>query len=120
MLVLTDARVYRYDPTAALYTRHDALAIDGDRIVALDADAVGAGVERISLGGATVLPAFADCHVHLTDTGYFLGPRNLCATRSYDGFAEAIGRVPLENGIVFAGQYDESFWQDGRLADAAL
>ncbi|HEY5258485.1 MAG TPA: amidohydrolase family protein [Candidatus Baltobacteraceae bacterium] len=119
MFVLTDARVYRYDPTAALYTRHDALAIDGDRIVALDADAVGAGVVRISLGGATVLPAFADCHVHLTDTGYFLGTRNLGATRSYDDFAAAIARVPLENGIAFAGQYDESFWQDGGLADAA-
>lgn len=68
--------------------------------------------------GATILPAFADCHVHLTDTGYFLGRRNLNGVRSYDEFATAIAHLPHEQ-FVFAGQYDESLWRDGRSADAA-
>lgn len=68
--------------------------------------------------GATILPAFADCHVHLTDTGYFLNERFLGNVRSYDEFLEAVSRIPREQ-YVFAGQYDESFWHDGRAADAA-
>ncbi|HVS45636.1 MAG TPA: amidohydrolase family protein [Verrucomicrobiae bacterium] len=119
MLILVDARVYRYEPPSGRYYRHDALAVDGDRIVGLDERDVGAGVERVSLNGATVLPAFSDCHVHVTDTGYFLGARDLNPTRSYDDYARAIGRVPLEHGVVLAGQYDESFWRDGRVADAS-
>jgi hypothetical protein len=119
MLALVNARAYAYDPGRMAYTRHEALVLDGTRIVALDAGEVGAGVERRDLDGATVLPAFADCHVHLTDTGYFLGERNLYATRSYDAFFAQVAGLPRDDGVVFAGQYDESAWTDGRAADAA-
>ena len=73
--------------------------------------------EVVDLGGATVLPAFADCHVHVTDTGYFLGARDLAGARSYDEFAAAVARVPSDGGCVLAGQYDESTWRDGAEAD---
>lgn len=118
MQVLINARVYRYDPSTGSYSRHNGLVLDGARIVSLDPSDAGAGVKTIDMGGATVLPAFADCHVHLTDTGYFLGERFLGNTRSYDDFAAAVSRVPRDE-FVFAGQYDESFWRDGRAADAA-
>ena len=119
MKVFTDARIYGYDPAARTYTRFDALVVEGERITALASSReIGANVKRTSLGGATVVPAFADCHVHLTDTGYFLDERNLNATRSYDDFFERVSRLP-RGGFAFAGQYDESFWTDGRLADAA-
>ncbi len=118
MKVLRNARVYRYEPASKTYSRHDGLIVDGGRIVSLDPNQAGANVQTLDLGGATVLPAFADCHVHLTDTGYFLGDRFLGAVRSYDEFDSAVARVP--NGqFVFAGQYDESTWHDGRIADAA-
>jgi hypothetical protein len=118
MKVLRNARVYRYDPAARTYSRHDGLILDGGRIVSLEPAQAGAGVESLDCGGATVLPAFADCHVHLTDTGYFLGDRFLGDVRSYDEFADAVARIP--NGeFVFAGQYDESTWPDGGAADAA-
>jgi predicted amidohydrolase YtcJ len=39
-----------------------ALAIDGERIVALDEEPAGA--ERIDVGGGCVLPGFTDSHVH--------------------------------------------------------
>jgi len=112
-----NARVYSFDSSGAL-RRHDSLVIDGARIVALDEDPSGVAVERIDLGGATVLPAFADCHVHLTDTGYLLGARDLAGVRSYDEYAAAVAGVPNESGLVFGGQYDESTWRDGLEVDA--
>jgi predicted amidohydrolase YtcJ len=119
MKLLVNARVYAYEPSTRSYRRHESLLIDGSSIVGLDADPTGAGVDTVDMQGATILPAFADCHVHVTDTGYFLAERNLNATRSYDEFFTAVGRVGREYGVVFAGQYDESSWDGVRLADAA-
>jgi predicted amidohydrolase YtcJ len=118
MQVLTNARVYRYDFSTRIYSRHNGLVLDGGRILSLRPEDAGAGVQRVDMGGATVLPAFADCHLHLTDTGYFLEERFLGGVRSYDEFIEAVSRIPNER-YVFAGQYDESFWRDGGVADAA-
>jgi predicted amidohydrolase YtcJ len=118
MLVLKNANVYRYDPAARSYSRHDGMILDGARIVSLEPSEAGGGVRTRDMAGATILPAFADCHVHLTDTGYFLDERYLGAVRSYDEFAQAVGRIPRQT-YVFAGQYDESFWRDAREADAA-
>jgi predicted amidohydrolase YtcJ len=113
-----NARVYRYDPGTGSYSRHSGLVLDGERITSLDPGQAGLGVQRVDMGGATILPAFADCHVHLTDTGYFLNERFLGGVRSYAEFVEAVHRVP-QGTYVFAGQYDESFWHDGGTADAS-
>lgn len=119
MHLLDRARVYRFDASARRFVRHDALLVGDDgRVRALDARDVGEGVQRRSLDGATVLPAFADCHVHLTDAGYFIGERDLAGARTYDEFASAVSRVPCDGGVVFAGQYDDARWLDGRVADA--
>ena len=118
MKLFANARVYRYEPALRTYSRHDALLVEDGRIVSLNAADAGAGVERVDLEGATILPAFSDCHVHLTDTGYFLGDRFLGNVRSYAEYADAVTRIP-RGEFVFAGQYDESFWNDGRSADAA-
>jgi predicted amidohydrolase YtcJ len=118
MKVLENARVYRYDPADRSYSRHDGIVLDGARIVSLNPREAGAGVERVDCEGAAILPAFADCHVHLTDTGYFLDERFLGNARSYGDFARAVERVP-HGEYVFAGQYDESTWNDRGCADAA-
>ena len=118
MQVLTNARVYRYDPATRSYSRHGGMLVDREQIVSLDPADAGSGVDVLDMQGATILPAFADCHVHLTDTGYFLNERFLGSPRSYDEFAQAVSRIPRDQ-FVFAGQYDESFWRDGRSADAA-
>ena len=118
MKLLDNGRIYSFDAASGRFVRHASLLVDGTQIVAVGEEAAGMGAERIDLGGATVLPAFADCHVHLTDTGYFLGPRDLGGVRSYAEFADAVAGVPNDGGIVFAGQYDESAWHDGGTADA--
>lgn len=117
MKCLINATVYAYDPVAAKYERHPGLIVDGGRILSVDPSQAGAGVQTVDLGGAVVMPAFADCHVHLTDTGYLLGERNLQSARSYAQFAQAVGKLPNER-YVCAGNYDESTWSDGGLADA--
>ncbi len=118
MQLLDGARFYRFDEKTRRFTPGTALIVDDGRILSLDAADAGTGIKHVDLGGAVVLPAFADCHVHLTDVGYFLGARDLSAARSYEDFAAAVERVPSEGGILFAGQFDESLWLDGRVADA--
>jgi predicted amidohydrolase YtcJ len=118
MKLLDNGRIYSFDAARGRFVRSARVLVDGTKIVATGEAAAGIGAERVDLGGATVLPAFADCHVHLTDTGYFLGPRDFSGVRSYEAFADAVARVPNDGGIVFAGQYDESAWVDGGTADA--
>lgn len=118
MKLLDNGRIYSFDAASGRFVRHASLLVDGTQIVAVGEEAAGIGAERIDLEGATVLPAFADCHVHLTDTGYFLGARDFSGVRSYVEFSEAVAGVPNDGGIVFAGQYDESAWHDGGTADA--
>ncbi len=119
MIVLRNARVYCLDPLTGSYSRRNGLLLDGARIVSTNISQVGAGIDTVDLGGATVLAAFGDAHVHLTDTGLFLGDYYLGATRSYAELQAAVSRIPVAP-YVLAGQYDESFWSDGRAADARL
>jgi predicted amidohydrolase YtcJ len=116
--LFSNARIYSFDVGAARFLRHESLLVDGAIIAALDEYPTAVGLERIDLAGATVLPAFADCHVHLTDTGYFLGLRDLAGVRSYDEFSAAVARLPSDEGLVIGGQYDETSWRDGAIADA--
>jgi predicted amidohydrolase YtcJ len=118
MIVLTNGRIYAYDTATRGFVQHRSLLIDGARIAALDEEPAGIGARRIDLDGATVLPAFADCHVHLTDTGYFLGERDLSAVRSYADFVRRVEKIPNDGAIVLAGQYDESTWHDDAVPDA--
>ena len=116
--LLDNARVYRFDPRQLRFIRHNGIVIQDGRILSLDPSDAGAGVDYVDMAGATILPAFADAHVHLTDTGYFLGARDLSAARSYAEFFDAVARIPDDGGVVFAGQYDDARWDDGRNADA--
>lgn len=118
MKLFHNARAYSFDPQSRRWQRHHALAIDGPRVFALDEELTGIGVERIDLAGATVVPAFADCHVHLAESGYFANGRDLSGVRSYDEFAAAIQGLRGDRGILIAGRYDESLWRDGNVADA--
>ena len=92
--------------------------VERERFAALDADA-GAGIETVDLGGATVVPAFSDCHVHLTDTGYTLGARDLGNVRDAQSFAARIAGLPRDEDLIYAANYDDARWDDGATATAA-
>ncbi|MDE2572205.1 MAG: amidohydrolase family protein, partial [bacterium] len=116
-LHLENGRIYALDPATGAYRRHAEMVIEGRRIAALGERLAGAGLARVDLQGKTLLPAFADCHLHLTDSGWFLGARSLAGVRSHQEFADRIGAIP-DGAMIFAGQYDDAGWRDGREADA--
>jgi predicted amidohydrolase YtcJ len=113
-----NCRAYAFDPVSRHYRRCDSFLVEDGRFVALDAQA-GVGIETIDLGGATVVPAFSDCHVHLTDTGYTLGARDLSGVRDARAFAARIAALPRDEEVLYAANYDEARWVDGAIASAA-
>ena len=118
MKLLDNGRIYSFDRSRHAFVRYRSLLVDGTRVAALGVEPAGMQIQRIDLDGATLLPAFADCHVHLTDTGYFLGPRNFAGVRTYRAFCDAVACLGAQDGIVFGGQYDDARWSDGAVADA--
>lgn len=64
----------------------EAIALNGGRIAAIGTSAaisalIGPDTSRIDLRGATVLPGFIDCHIHLIEYG--LGLQNLDLRRNW-------------------------------------
>jgi predicted amidohydrolase YtcJ len=115
--VLTGGPVYSYVPSNESWQRFDGMVVDNGRVVSLHPGDAGAGVQCVDLAGRAVYPAFADCHVHLTDTGLFLGERDLSDVRSVAEFERRIAALP-RGAFVLAGNYDESQWDDGGSAIA--
>jgi predicted amidohydrolase YtcJ len=75
--VFTNGRIHTMDP---LYAHATALAVQGEKVVAVGADdevlaLVRPGDERIDLRGRTMLPGLTDAHVHLH--GYAQAKRKL-------------------------------------------
>ena len=115
---LVNGPVHTFDPARGGWVRHDALVVREGRVVGTQASAIGADVRRIDLDGRAVVPAFADCHVHLTDTGLFLDEHDLADVRDAATYARRIAALPA-TAFVLAGNYDDSRWTDGGSASAA-
>jgi predicted amidohydrolase YtcJ len=90
-IVLSGGVVRTMDPSRPLAR---SLAIDGDRIVALDDEPAGA--ERIDLDGRCVLPGFTDSHVHFPTWAVTRRELQLHGSREevLARVADAAGRVP--------------------------
>jgi hypothetical protein len=96
----------------------EALAIRAGKIVAAGTDAeigrfVGSGTAVHDLGGATVVPGFVDCHLHLSSLGRSLVEVDLVGTRSYDEVvsraAERAESTPKGRWITGRG-WDQNDW----------
>ncbi len=119
MRAFVNGTILAFEPARRQWERHHALVIDGATVVSLDARRIGAGVERIDLAGATIVPAFADCHVHLTDTGLKSGDRDFSDVGSAGAFVARVAALP-RTGFVVAGRFDDAAWSDGRASPAVL
>ena len=103
--------------------RAEALAIDGDRIVAVgEAGAVRAaapGAEEIDLAGACLLPGFIDAHHHFSEGAFFTSGMNLHwpAVRSVEeilaGVQARAAQTPPGQWVIGEG-YDASRLREGR------
>ena len=92
-LVIRDARIWTGVPEAPWAS---ALAVSGDRIVAVGSDAVvgglvGADTELIDSPPGLVLPGFIDSHVHLLSSGFELASVQLRDAATPEEFVRRIG-----------------------------
>jgi hypothetical protein len=116
VLHFTNVRAYCFDPRSGGYAIAGSLTLDGATIAAIDTEP-GAGVSRIDLGGATVVPAFADAHVHLDATGLRAGLADLGGIESAGAFEERIAALP-RGPRVYAAGYDDASWPQPASARA--
>ena len=92
-LVLTNGKILTIDKT---HPRAEALAIEGNRIVAVGSSAeiakyVEKGATRvIDLQGKLVVPGFNDAHAHLFSVGSALGKVDLVGITSYNQMREKV------------------------------
>ncbi|MDZ5443614.1 amidohydrolase family protein [Micromonospora sp. 4G57] len=100
-----------------------ALLVRDGRIGWLGAAADAPTADRVvDLDGALVTPAFVDAHVHATDTGLVLSGLDLSAVRSAGELLDAVSAYAAGlpgDAVVLGHGWDESYWSERTLPDAA-
>ena len=99
----------------------DAIAVRGDRIVALGDEALalrGEDTRAIDLGGRTVLPGLHDAHAHFIGLGKALQNLDLKGTASaadvqHEVLAACAGAAPGE--WIYGRGWDQNDWEDARF-----
>ncbi len=99
--------------------RADWMLVDSGRIVATGSGLApehGDGVDRLSLGDSTVLPALADCHVHFLETGLLDVDVDLSVSSCFDEVLALIadGARDVEGSMLRAHSFDPDLLSDGR------
>jgi hypothetical protein len=119
-LVIRHAKVWTVDKD---HPEAQAVAILGDRIVAVGSDAEidpwrGPKTHVIDAGGKLLLPGFNDAHVHFIDGGASLDRVQLKDASTPQDFARLIGAQAkkLDQGQwVLGGEWDETKWNPPNL-----
>ncbi|MEJ6011395.1 amidohydrolase [Novosphingobium aquae] len=103
--------------------RTDAIGVKGDRIAAIGAAAVRAGIGKrtriVDLGGAFVTPGFIDSHVHFVKASFMLSRPSLRDANSPEEFVERIAAAAkaLPRGQwLEGGNWDQDRW-GGKMPD---
>lgn len=91
-LIVTNGVVY---PAGGATARHEALAVRGERIVAVGTNAEierlrGPATEVLDAGGRAVVPGFNDTHVHLFEGGFAASRADLSSADSPDAVRAAL------------------------------
>jgi predicted amidohydrolase YtcJ len=119
-LILTNARIYTVDPN---HPRAEALAVIGDRIVAVGSQAEvdqwrGSETRVIDAHGKLVVPGFNDSHVHLIEGSATLTNVSLKDADSPEEFARRLGeyarKLPKGEWIL-GGDWDDQAFKTPQL-----
>ena len=124
-LIITNAKVWTVDkslPTA------QAVAVLGDRIVAVGSNAEGAAwrgpkTRVIDAAGKLLLPGFNDAHVHFVSGGSQLDNVQLNDAASPEEFARRIGERAKNTKMgewILGGDWDETKWNPPQLPTKEL
>jgi len=124
-LIITHANIWTVDPSRP---RAQAVAILGDRIVAVGSDQEinawrGPQTHVLDAGGKLLLPGFNDAHVHFVDGGASLDSVQLKDAASPQEFARRIGEQAKKIGKgewVLNGEWDETRWTPSDLPTKEL
>jgi hypothetical protein len=116
-LVLTGGRIFTADSARPWA---EALAIRGNRIVAVGADAdvarlAGPSTRRIALGGRVVVPGFNDAHYHLV-----IGSGGVSFATGRSPIPDAPLDVVLDSIAAVAGRTPAGTWITGAVGVAVL
>jgi predicted amidohydrolase YtcJ len=114
-LIITNAKVWTMDKS---HPSAQAVAVLGDRIVAVGSDAEveawrGPSTRVMEAGGKLLLPGFNDSHVHFVDGGVQLDAVELNDARSADEFARRIAEragKTRRGEWILGGDWDETKW----------
>jgi predicted amidohydrolase YtcJ len=119
--IYVNANVYTLD---SAWRRAEALAVAGDRIVAVGARREVQRLKQpatrvVDLGGKTVLPGLIDAHAHFASLGsYELGRVDLSDARSFDEVVEMIAaraKRADEGDWIIGGRWDHERWPGREL-----
>jgi predicted amidohydrolase YtcJ len=124
-LILTHAKVWTGDPARPAA---EAVAILGDRIVAVGSDAEvqrwqGPGTHVLDAGGKRLLPGFNDAHVHFIYGGLQLDSIDLNDATSAQEFTRRIAervKITAKGEWVLGGDWDETKWSPSSLPSKEL
>jgi len=114
-MVIVHGHIWTVD---AQHPRVEAVAIHGDRIVAMGSDAevakwVGPATRKIDALGKTVLPGFIDSHVHFSSGGGEISSVQLRDANTPQEFAQRIGeqakKLPKGEWML-GGTWDHELW----------
>ncbi len=119
-LIIVNARVWT---AGARASDADAVAVAGDRILAVGARAEverlrSPAAEIVDAGGRFLMPGFGDAHVHLMTGGAQLDQVDLRDAPSLAEFARRIGERARQSGPgewVLGGNWDEHAWPGAPL-----
>jgi hypothetical protein len=119
-LIITHAKIWTVDPA---HPSEQAVAVLGDRIVAVGADSDvaawrGPQTQVIDAGGKLLLPGFNDAHVHFVSGGAQLDAVQLNDATSAQEFVRRIGeraKVTPKGSWILGGDWDETKWTPAEL-----
>lgn len=119
-LILYGGRIWTGDPERPFA---EAIAIEGDRILAVGTDAEieryrTEGTRAIALEGRLAVPGLIDAHVHLLEGGDELLAPDLRSARSEEEFARRLGEAASKTPPgtwLSSGAWDHENWPGARL-----
>jgi predicted amidohydrolase YtcJ len=124
-LIIQNARVWTVDPSRP---EADAIAVLGDRIVAVGSSAQvdawrGPNTRVVDAAGKRLLPGFNDAHVHFTDGGAQLDSVQLNDAAGAQEFVRRIRERAAKSAKgewLLGGDWDETKWSPAELPTKEL
>ncbi len=124
-LIIRNAAIWTGNPTAP---QAQALAVIGDRIVAIGSEATvhvwqGSRTRIVDAHGHRLIPGFNDAHVHFSDGGASLEAVQLNDTQSADDFKSRIAAYAATRPAgqwITQGEWDETKWPSAELPTRQL